>query len=229
MLLAKDTLIDPTKRFAYDRFGPQILQWQQAKTIRDYIMTGVQNTGGYYIGTGAVLVLLSVFGQLQTGKFWRYLVMASLFMIELYVMTRTQFPTTLSRMINPILIKTSLRPPYLPFQMLELLRKIAVTFFIAMAQLGPLLKGPQPAASDGTVVSSQQIDRLEMLSRATDQEITRLMGLELAPFANDDPAMKPLRGSIKEWLIENTMRNNPDVKRAMDIVFERRRMESQDG
>lgn len=223
--LARDTLIDPTKRFAYDRFGPQVLQWRQAKTIRDYVFTGVQNIGVYYIGTGTALLLLSVFGQLQAGKFWRYLVMAALFVIELYVMTRPQFPTMLSKMINPILIATKVRPPYLPFQILELFRKIAVTFFIAMAQLGPLVKGPQPAAAEGSIVTAQQVDRLEALSRATDQEVTRLMGLELAPFASEDPSMGSLRGSLKEWLIHNTVQNNPDVKSAMNSVFARRRGE----
>ena len=225
--LARDTLIDPTKRFAYDRFGPQVLQWRQAKTIRDYVFTGVQNIGVYYIGTGTALVLLSVFGQLQAGKFWRYLVMAALFAIELYVMTRPQFPATLSKLINPILITTRIRPPYLPFQLLELLRKIAVTFFIAMAQLGPLVKGPQPVAPEGAVVTAQQVDRLEALSRAADQEITRLTGLELAPFASEDPSMTSLRGSLKEWLIHNTIQNNPDVKGAMNAVFARRREEGQ--
>jgi hypothetical protein len=151
--------------------------------------------------------------------------MAALFVIELYVMTRPQFPTTLSKFVNPILIATNIRPPYLPFQMLELLRKIAVTFFIAMAQLGPLVKGPQPASPEGSVVTAQQVDRLEALSRATDQEVTRLMGLELAPFASEDPSMSSLRGSLKEWLIHNTVQNNPDVKSAMNGVFARRRGE----
>jgi hypothetical protein len=182
------------------------------KTIRDYVFAGVQNIGTYYIGTGTALILLSVLGHLQAGKFWRYLVMAALFTIELYVMTRPQFPTTLSRVINPFLVATKIRPPYLPFQMLELLRKIAVTFFIAMAQLGPLMKSPQ-------------IDRLEALSKATDQEMTRLLSLELAPFASEDPSMKPLRNSVKEWLIHNTIQNSAEVKTAMHSVFSRRRDE----
>lgn len=224
--LAKDTLIDPTKRFAYDRFGPQVLQWRQAKTVRDYVFTGVQNIGVYYIGTGTALLLLSVFGQLQAGKFWRYLVMIALFTIELYVMTRPQFPTTLTTLVNPFLVATKLRAPYLPYQMLELLRKIAVTFFIAMSQLTPLVKGPQTVSPDGSAATAQQVDRLEALSRATDQEITRLMGLELAPFASEDPSMTSLRGSLKEWLIHNTIQNNPDVKSAMNGVFARRREEA---
>lgn len=155
--------------------------------------------------------------------------MVALFAIELYVMTRPQFPLTLSKLVNPILIATKARPPYLPFQMLELLRKIAVTFFIAMAQLGPLIKGPQPAVSDGKTVFPQQIDRLAVLSKATDQELNRLMGLELAPFASEDPNMKSLQVSLKEWLIQNTLRNNPDVKNAMNSVFERRRLEHDSG
>lgn len=227
--LARDTLSDPTKRFAYDRLGPQILKWRNAKTIRDYVFAGIQNIGGYYIGTATVLILLSVMGHFQQGKFWRYLFMVGLFTIELYTMTRPHFPETLSKLINPFLVATNLRPPYLPFQMLELLRKISVTFFIAMSQLGPLLNGPQQAATNDGAVTSQQIDQLEALSKAADQEITRLMGLELAPFASEDLAMKPLRGGLKEWLIQNTIRNNPDVKAAMNGVFERRRMEGHAG
>jgi len=197
------------------------------KTIRDYVFAGVRNIGTYYIGTGTGLVLLSVLGYLQAGKFWRYLVMAALFTIELYIMTRPAFPTTLSKVINPFLIATNIRPPYLPFQMLELLRKIAVTFFIAMAQLGPLMKSPQAQAapSDSSVVTAQQIDRLEALSKATDSEMTRLLSLELAPFASEDPSMKPLRNSVKEWLIHNTIQNSPEVKSAMHSVFSRRREE----
>jgi len=195
------------------------------KTIRDYVFAGVQNIGTYYIGTGTALILLSVLGHLQAGKFWRYVVMAALFTIELYVMTRPEFPTTLSRVINPFLAATKIRSPYLPFQMLELLRKIAVTFFIAMAQLGPLMKSPQAAPPESSVVTAQQVDRLEVLSKATDQEMTRLLSLELAPFASEDPSMKPLRNSVKEWLIHNTIQNSPEVKAAMHSVFSRRRDE----
>ncbi|CAG8675277.1 3195_t:CDS:2, partial [Scutellospora calospora] len=40
-----------------------------------------------------------------------------------------------------------------------------------------------------------------------------------------DPAMKPLRNSVKEWLIHNTIQNSPEVKGAMQSVFSRRRDE----
>jgi len=63
--LCRDVLADPAKRFAYDRFGPDILQWRHCSTIQDYVKAGVQNAMMYYAGTGVILVLLGVVGYLQ--------------------------------------------------------------------------------------------------------------------------------------------------------------------
>lgn len=67
--LCRDVLIDPVKRFAYDRFGPDVLHWKHCSTIRDYVMVGVQSTAFYYAGTGAVLAVLGVVGYLQHAPF----------------------------------------------------------------------------------------------------------------------------------------------------------------
>lgn len=176
----------------------------------------------YYVGSGSVLVLLGVLGYLQTGKFWRYLVMAGLFAVELHTVTRPAFPAVLTNMVNPVLVLTKLRPPYLPFQMLTILRKVAITFFIALAQLGPILQGPNAAQNNDTV-SPQQLDRLDALAKTADQEATRLMGLELSPFAGEQSGMRELRSSLKEWLVQNTIRNDPEVKAAISQVLNRRR------
>lgn len=220
--LARDTLVDPAKRFAYDRFGLDSLQWQQCKTVRDFVFTGVQNTAVYYAASSAVLILLGSLGYLQSGKFWRYLVMASLFIIELHTMTRPQFPAILSRVVNPLLTTTAIRQPYLPFQMLALLRKLAITFFIALSQLGPILQGPQ-AAQDGDAIPVQQLDRVDALTQAADQEISRLVGLELTPFAGDQSSLRNLRSSLKDWLVQNTIRNDAEVRAATNRVLEQRR------
>lgn len=67
--LARDTLVDPAKRFAYDRFGPDILHWRSCTTIADFVKAGVQNTLMYYAGTGAVLVVLGLVGYLKQAVF----------------------------------------------------------------------------------------------------------------------------------------------------------------
>ncbi|KAK3701629.1 hypothetical protein LTR37_015380 [Vermiconidia calcicola] len=222
--LARDTLIDPAKRFAYDRFGEDILQWRHSKTIRDFVFHGVQRTAGYYVASGGVLVLLGVLGYLNSGRFWRYMVMAGLFTIELYCMTRPTLPAVLTNVVNPFLTTTGLRQPYLPFQVLALLRKLSITIFIALAQLGPLLED-QKAGSEGDAVTPQQLDRLDAIAKTSDQEVTRLMGLELSPFVGEPAGMRGLRSSLKEWLVQNTIRNDPEVKRAISVVLSRRRQD----
>lgn len=222
--LARDTLVDPAKRFAYDRFGPEMLQWRHCKTIRDYVILGVQRTAAYYIGSFAVLIVIGVLGYMNNGKFWRYLVMSAFFAIEVSTTTRPEFPALLTGLINPLMTMTRLRSPYLPFQMLALLRKVAITIFIALSQLGPLLQGPN-AGEDGDVISPQKFDRLDALTKVTDQEIKRLMSLDLSPFTGDRSNEKELRKGLKEWLVQNSIRNDQGVNKAINEVLSRRRQE----
>lgn len=182
----------------------------------------MQQTTGYYVASGSVLVLLGVLGYLQTGTFWRYVVMASLYVVEMHLMTRPTFPAVLTKVLNPLLNMTGWHPPLLPFQFLTLLRKISVTFFIALAQLGPLLLGAQ-AGQSGDGVSSQQLDRLDAVSKAADQEVSRMMGLEMSPYTTDPASMRELRSGLREWLVQNTIRNDPEVSRAVQGVLDRRR------
>lgn len=42
--LAQDTLLDPAKRFAYDRFGPTILNWANEKTMQDFLYAAMQKS-----------------------------------------------------------------------------------------------------------------------------------------------------------------------------------------
>ena len=139
-------------------------------------------------------------------------------------MTRPEFPGFLTGIINPILTATRLGSPYLPFQMLALLRKVVITFFIALSQLGPLLRGPN-AGQESDTITPQQLDRLDVLTKTTDQEVSRLLGLDLSPFVGDRSSVAELRSTLKEWLVNNTVRNDPEVKKAVNQVLNRRRQE----
>ena len=66
---AQDTLIDPVRRFAYERFGPDMLRWQHCITIRDYILVGLQTAAPLYFGSIIFLIILGVSGYLQWGRF----------------------------------------------------------------------------------------------------------------------------------------------------------------
>ena len=67
--VAQDTLVDPIKRWAYERFGPDMLKWQHCSTTRDYLLAGLQGVIPLYGGSIIVMVILGVIGYLQWGRF----------------------------------------------------------------------------------------------------------------------------------------------------------------
>ena len=158
---------------------------------------------------------------------WRYLTFFSLFLLEYHTVTRPYASPLLSKLINPILSFTT-HPPLLPFQFLILARKTAFTSFIATSQLSIFF---QPATDSSTassgvpsVLESQQLTRLEQLAQSTDIEATRLLALDMAPFVGDEAGVKELRGRVREWLVTNTIRADPEVRDAMGRVLARRRV-----
>ncbi|EHL03690.1 hypothetical protein M7I_0336 [Glarea lozoyensis 74030] len=55
-----------------------------------------------------------------------------------------------------------------------------------------------------------QLQRLEATAQAADTEATRLMTMEMSPFAGDPGALNDVKGKVKEWLVQNTIRNDPE-------------------
>jgi DnaJ-class molecular chaperone len=68
-----DALIDPAKRFAYDRFGPDSAQWKHCKTVQDYVWQGVQNSGALYLGTLVMMIVAHILGMMPYGRYVRLL------------------------------------------------------------------------------------------------------------------------------------------------------------
>ena len=223
---AQDTLSDPIKRFAYERFGPDMLKYQHCKTIRDYLVAGVQASSlPLYAGSTLMLALLSLTNYLQWGRFWRYLTLAGLFLLEYHTITRPYPSPLLTKIFNPILSRLTVHPPLLPFQLLALARKATFTLFIAFSQLGNLF--PQGKPSPTTTTTSphdlQQLMRLEGIAKASEIESSRLLAMDMAPFAGDEQGTNELRGRVKEWLVNNTIRADPEVRDAMGRALAGRR------
>lgn len=143
---------------------------------------------------------------------------------EAHVVTHPGFPAIATKLINPIFVTLKTHPPYLPFQLVALARKVALTVFIAVSQLAPILQHRNSAKSHNTeATQQQQIDRLDMLSKATDLEITRLLTLDVTPFAADEEAEREIRTKLKEWIVQTTIDNDPEVRDAVGSVRQRRR------
>ncbi|KAH7026126.1 membrane associated DnaJ chaperone-like protein [Microdochium trichocladiopsis] len=237
---ASEVLTDPAKRFAYERFGPEMLKWQHCTTIRDYIMRGAQALIPYYLLAAIVMYGMGMMGYLEWGKYWRWLTIVVLCVFELHTVTRPAYPRLVAAVINPLLTRFTHHGPYLPFQLITLARKLSVTFYIALSQIGPLvLRGGNNASGKGGTAAStgdtsekvlrQTLDRIEQAAQTLDADASRLMELEMAPFAGDPALVNSMRGKLREWLVQNTIRSDPMVKDALGRSFQKRRADAPAG
>jgi len=230
---ASETLSDPARRFAYERFGPEVGAWQNCKTIHDYVSRGIfQGTIPYY-GLAAVATYgLGLLGYLDWGRYWRWVILATFFVAELIVVTRPEMPPFLA-VFNTALSTALRRPPYLQFQLVSLARQAAVTIYIAFGQIGPLInpqgQAAQKAAESSAAAVDEGLQRLETITRGLDSETSRLLEMEMTPFAGDNEALSSVRSKVKDWLVQNTIRADPMVRDAIGKSFQKRRVNAPAG
>ncbi|KAL1410602.1 hypothetical protein Q8F55_004619 [Vanrija albida] len=92
---AYEGLSDPTKRFAHDRFGPQIARWNAVVSSREYMHRGLLDAGIFYGVSVAFLVVFSLMGQ-GRGAYWRYTLLFALLVLEASLLMAPS-PTARSR------------------------------------------------------------------------------------------------------------------------------------
>lgn len=250
---AAETLSDPAARFAYERFGPDIHSWQSngngsskvvLKTIREFMMRGLSLKIPHYAMGALAMYFFSLVGYLRFARWWRWTFFFFVGAAEVYLCTRARFPPVLTDVVNPIatsLLKRPLGRGYLPFELIQLVRQISVTTYIGFNQLGPLLLQSLSqaqgttigATTDGTDMGEkEEQEALEQCLKRLDQavvllqsEAARLVDMETAPFAGDNQALNNLKGKVRDWLVQNTVRADPLVRDSIGNGVRRRRAE----
>ncbi|KAH0608144.1 uncharacterized protein H6S33_002196 [Morchella sextelata] len=209
--LAYDVLSDPVKRFAYDRFGPDMLDWKHCSSMYDYLVRGGTVMLPYYVGSLLFLVILSVLGKAEFGRYWRFFTFFCLITFETAVVTRPAFPSL------PFFA------PLLPFEQLILARKIAFTTFIAISQLAPLFQSQRNTGPPTVESMRPQLERLFGFTKLADTEASNLLALDFLPHESDVDTVRDIQTKMKSWLVENTVRNDPEVRDAVGNVLKKRR------
>ncbi|PGH14566.1 hypothetical protein AJ80_05886 [Polytolypa hystricis UAMH7299] len=232
--LAQDTLLDPVKKFAYDRFGQDVVvEDNKAKTMRDFLYAGLYTLLPQY-GMGLIIMaIMNILWFSKWGRYWRLYTFLALFTLELSLLTHPKgtfmpaefLPSWLTHWLN-------LDTFYLlPFQTLSLARTASVTLNIFISQLAPPKNAANNAssASNGgglTEQTQRQLVQLTHLARANEMEASRLLQLGFAPFKGDRESVATLRRGMKEGLVLGSVRDSPDVKEAVRVVREQRRVEA---
>ncbi|KAF7594405.1 hypothetical protein BBP40_009386 [Aspergillus hancockii] len=230
--LAQDTLLDPMKRFAYDRFGPEIIGWGNVKTMQDFLFTGLQRSIPQYVGGAVTIIILNLMWWSGWGRYWRVFTFGALITLELALITQPRalfFPASYIPAELQKLLGISAKAPgfyLLPFQILTLAQRTSVTLHIFISQLTPpeVNKGSPAAAGERIHPQTlQRLAQLAQLSQATDGEAMRLLQLGFAPFQGDRESVATLRKGMKEGLVLSSVRASSGVQQAVGKVIERRR------
>ncbi|KAF2839449.1 hypothetical protein M501DRAFT_992410 [Patellaria atrata CBS 101060] len=222
---ARDTLIDPAKRFAYDRFGPDMLEWKQCITMRDYFNQGLQKSVQMYLASAFFLILWTVLGYMKFAGYWRYFAFVSMFILEFHTISQPTHPFIVTNILNPVFAFYGSHPPYVPFQIITIARKMTFASFVAVSQIAPLLQSnrQQALAQNAEQAQQQQFNLMDELGRRVNIEATLLLSLETTPFEGDEQLQNHLKTRVRNWLVQNTIRMDPQVRDAFGRALQKRR------
>jgi hypothetical protein len=227
--LARDTLIDPAKRFAYDRFGIDMLSWKRCTTVREYVMTAINNAVVHYVASCVGLVGATMLGLIRpTGRYWRYLILGSLAIVEFTAITSPTSPSVLTNFVNPLVTFFGVRQAYLPFQFLSILRRAALSSFIAVSQVSPVLaitsRGASADSAQTEMMQAKQLDQLEANLGNIAVQAKMMFEVEMAPFKANKAAKRDLEDKFREWIVQDAVRMNPEVRDQFEqVMVDRRR------
>lgn len=127
---------------------------------------------------------------------------------------------------------------YLPFQAVQLARKLSLTVYVAMTQIGPMLgadtsSGRLVVADDDDADATKQrakleqaIERLEKTAAGLNEDAGSLFSMELTPFADDKESIRAIQVKLKDWLVQNTIMSEPIVRDTLGRVLRKRRAEA---
>lgn len=202
---AYDVLSDPTRRFAYDRFGPAMLECTHCSSAYDYVQHGVHGLGGYYGVTAFVLVVFSVLGKFKQGRWWRFLVLAAMAALEGMVLSRP----------HAVLPSIPLAKPLLPFEQAALARKVALASLIALNQLGPFLAAEEDAGASAAALEAR-LEQLHQMALHVELEATKTRDTEFLPFESDVQAKNDVERKLADWMFESALQRDPEMKDAMN-------------
>ena len=226
---ARDIIVDPVKRFAYDRFGPDVLQTcSKCLTVKEFTDKALFSALTTY---GALLVFMlgaNALGFFKDGAYWRYLAIVAVAMFDLRTAMRPDHPTFLTKWLNPLMTSMHLRPAYLPFQAIIVAKKAAISAAQFLGLLIPLYRDdpqkPAKPVDDTEEARHQQIDRLEGVVKNSNVDITRLLELESIPFRDNEQAKSELKEAMKKYMVQNVVHQEKEVRNAIGQSIQKRRV-----
>ncbi|KAF2751513.1 hypothetical protein M011DRAFT_394886 [Sporormia fimetaria CBS 119925] len=223
----RDIILDPVKRFVYDRFGPTTLrQCSRCVTIGDYMHQALLGKLYNYVALIIGLFVANALGYRRQGSYWYYLAILAVATFDARSSMRPDHAPLLTNYLNPLLTSMGARSAYLPFQATRLMRKASLSATYLLTVLLPLWhpEGEKGSSSSGEVETRhKQIDRLESAVKGSSQLATRLIDMETTPYRHNMQAKNNLKEALKRYMMTNAVHMDRDVRNAMGESYARRR------
>jgi len=227
--VAYESLKNPTTRFAYERFGPDVLTWRDCKTMKEYLKKGLIQGSGFYITSGVVLLLMSSLMRPSPVAFWRYVLLFALLASELTLIVGYDTAGFLSAVF----------PFRVAFQHVLFLHQLFMFFSIALSRVFPVLFS-EPSGIDPMDERTYKpfLDRLAMLAQTADREVSRMIHTELhamqgskstSTFSNITPCqpsdvdIDELSREMENMIVEHQLRLETSIRPVWDAAVQRGR------
>ncbi|KND02969.1 uncharacterized protein SPPG_02044 [Spizellomyces punctatus DAOM BR117] len=196
---AYDILKEPIKRAAYDKYGLTSHDCQRCATEREYLMKALPNFITFYGGSAVFLVILSMLGTLNFGRYWRFVGLLSMGCFEAKILFSGPSSTAL-------LVLRTLLPWRTLHEQIIMLHQLFVVVFIAISQLGPIL-----FPEDKRTVKQMMLE-LENLTNLQLKESTRSFRSAFEPFARDPVAVADVQKKMEKLAVDlQLLEGNADL------------------
>eukprot|EP00842_Homolaphlyctis_polyrhiza_P004705 jgi/Hompol1/5235/HPOL_004265-RA len=176
---AYETLKKTSLRGAYDKLGPAALNCQHCKTERDFFLEAARSWISFYSITAGILVVLSIIGRLDFGRYWRFAGLLAIAAIEAKMIFA-------SKDILPYVL-----PWRTTFEKISILRQLFVTISIAISQTGPILFSTDDRSNLQLINELEQLLDMHAWQSISDFEDV------FAPFRDDPKAAGHLQRKME--------------------------------
>ncbi|KAH8826968.1 hypothetical protein DL96DRAFT_1710124 [Flagelloscypha sp. PMI_526] len=224
---AFEALKDPVKRYAYDRFGPDVLTWTNCSTPREFIRRGLTQSVGFHVVSLLGILFWSAVGSTPL-PYWRYTLYFACFATELSLIVNPSPSPTSSNSIFQIFL-----PSRVQYQHIQYLHQILVFLNVALGRVAPRLFPDDLVSQDIAALQS-----LRTLIIAASSEVDNLFVHEFKTIAppsdvpvdlqNPNPSTRQfiddLSLEMENLIIEsNLQKDSGPLKSAWDRAIDRGR------
>ncbi|CAE6512056.1 unnamed protein product [Rhizoctonia solani] len=144
---AYEALKHPIKRYGYDRFGFEALDWKVAENPHAMLWQGLESAMRYYLPTGVIMLVMGIMGWGGTSSYWRHIAWALVASLEACVIIGSN-PLApylgLFRPLTRLSIMQPLVPSFAPYQWTFFLRETFVSVAVAIGVVVPVIFPPPP-------------------------------------------------------------------------------------